>query len=96
MIGVDQVLAAVLEPAHRPADMLRRERDQEILGVELAAGAETAAQPPAAFELKVSTNATSCEPAAAVVTQVNVSGDVLLLEWHPQLPAAAVLSARTG
>ncbi|HZZ64318.1 MAG TPA: hypothetical protein VFE17_02375 [Candidatus Baltobacteraceae bacterium] len=60
------------------------------------AGADTAAQPPPAFELNVSTNATSSEPAAALVLHVNVSGEVLLLEWHPQLPAAALLSARTG
>ena len=39
----DQVLAPVLDPAHRAADMPRGERDQEILGIELAARAEAAA-----------------------------------------------------
>lgn len=58
-------------------------------------GAATDAHPPPAFELNVSTNAMSCVPAAAVVTQVRFSGDVLLLAWQPQFPAAAVLSART-
>ena len=39
----DQVLAAVLDPFHRAAELARRERDQEILGIELAAHAEAAA-----------------------------------------------------
>ena len=38
-----QMLAAVLDPFHRPADQPRRERDQEILGIELALDAEAAA-----------------------------------------------------
>ena len=37
------MLAAVLGPFHRPADVARRERDQEILRIELAARAEAAA-----------------------------------------------------
>ncbi len=37
-----QVLAAVLGPFHRPAGAARRERDQEILRIVLAAGAEAA------------------------------------------------------
>ena len=38
-----QVLAAVLDPFHRAAELARRERDQEILRIELAAHAEAAA-----------------------------------------------------
>ena len=37
-----QMLAPVLEPADRAADMPRSERDQEVLGIELAAGAKAA------------------------------------------------------
>ena len=43
VIGRDEMLAPVLDPFHRPADRLRRERDQEILGIELAAHAKAAA-----------------------------------------------------
>ena len=39
----DQVLAPVLEPADRASDMPGGKRDQEVLGIELAAGAEAAA-----------------------------------------------------
>ena len=39
----DQVLAAVFDPFHRAVELSRRERDQEILGIELAAHAEAAA-----------------------------------------------------
>ena len=39
----DQMLAAVLDPFHRAVELLRRERNQEILGIELAAHAEAAA-----------------------------------------------------
>ena len=38
-----QVLAAVLGPLHRPVEMARRERDQEIFRIELAARAKAAA-----------------------------------------------------
>ena len=38
-----QVLAAVLDPLHRPPDMARGERNEEVLRVELAARAEAAA-----------------------------------------------------
>jgi len=37
------MLAPVLEPAYRAADMPRRERDQEVLGIELAASTKAAA-----------------------------------------------------
>ena len=37
------MLAPVLQPADRAANMPRRERNQEILGIELAAGAKAAA-----------------------------------------------------
>ncbi len=43
MIDRHQVFAAVLGPLHRPADMPRRERDEKILRIELAARAEAAA-----------------------------------------------------
>ena len=43
VIAGEQVLAAVLDPFHRPAELARRERDQEILRIELAAHAEAAA-----------------------------------------------------
>ena len=43
MVGGEQMLAAVLDPFDRAAGEPRRERDQEILGVELAARAEAAA-----------------------------------------------------
>ena len=43
VIGREQVLAAVLDPFHRPAERPRRERDQEILRIEFAAHAEAAA-----------------------------------------------------
>ena len=43
MIDRHQMLAAVLGPFHRPADVARRERDEEILRIELAARAEAAA-----------------------------------------------------
>ena len=37
------MLAPVLEPADRAADIPRRERDQEVLGIELAASTKAAA-----------------------------------------------------
>ena len=43
MIGGDQVLAPVLDPFHRPAEPQRRDADQHVLGIELAADAEAAA-----------------------------------------------------
>ncbi len=43
MVGGDQVLAAVLDPFHRPAEPERRGAHQDILGIELAADAEAAA-----------------------------------------------------
>ena len=43
MVHRHQVLAAVLGPFHRPADMAGGERDEEILRIELAARAEAAA-----------------------------------------------------
>ena len=43
VVGRDQMLAAILDPFHRPADEPRRERDQKILGIELALDAEAAA-----------------------------------------------------
>jgi hypothetical protein len=43
MVHRGQVLAPVLDPADRAADMPGGKRDQEILGIELAAGAEAAA-----------------------------------------------------
>ena len=39
----EQMLAAILDPLHRPADKARRERNQEILRIEFAAHAEAAA-----------------------------------------------------
>ncbi len=38
-----QVFAPILDPLHRPPDVTRRERDEKILGVELAARPEAAA-----------------------------------------------------
>ncbi len=43
MVHAHEVLAAVLRPLHGPAGVARRERDEEILGIELAARAEAAA-----------------------------------------------------
>jgi hypothetical protein len=43
VVGRHQVLAAILDPFHRPADVAGRERNQEILGIELAAHPEAAA-----------------------------------------------------
>ena len=43
VIGRHQMLAAILDPFDRAADMAGRERDEEILGIELAAHAEAAA-----------------------------------------------------
>ena len=43
MVGRDQVLAPVLDPFHRPAEPQRCETDQHVLGIELAANAEAAA-----------------------------------------------------
>ena len=37
------MLAAVLDPLHRPAERARQERDQQILGIDVALDAETAA-----------------------------------------------------
>ena len=38
-----EVLGAILDPLHGAAEPLRRERDQDVLGIELAAHAEAAA-----------------------------------------------------
>ena len=43
VIGGDQMLAPVLDPFHRPAEPQRGEADQHVLGIELAANAEAAA-----------------------------------------------------
>jgi hypothetical protein len=43
MVHRGQMLAPVLQPADWPADMPRAERDQEVLRIELATGAKTAA-----------------------------------------------------
>ena len=43
MVGGDQVLAAVLDPFHRALEPHRRDADQHVLGIDLAADAETAA-----------------------------------------------------
>ena len=43
MIGGDQMLAAVLDPFHRPLEAHRRDADQDVLGIDLAADAEAAA-----------------------------------------------------
>ena len=43
MVRGDQVLAAVLDPFHRAVELSRRERNQEIFRVELAAHAEATA-----------------------------------------------------
>ena len=43
MIGGDQVLAAILDPFHRPPQAQRGDADQHVLGIELAADAEAAA-----------------------------------------------------
>jgi hypothetical protein len=43
MVGGHQKLAAVFDPIDRTAGQPRRERDQEILGIEFAALAEPAA-----------------------------------------------------
>ena len=43
MVGGDQMLAAVLDPFHRPVEPHRRDADQHVLGIKLAADAEAAA-----------------------------------------------------
>ena len=43
VVGSTQVLLTVSGPADRPAKAQGTERDQEVLGVDLAAGAEAAA-----------------------------------------------------
>src|SRR5512136_1176265 len=43
MVNGEQVLAAILDPFHRPVDFASRERNEEIFGVEFAAHAKTAA-----------------------------------------------------
>ena len=43
MIGGGQMLRPILDPLHGPPQLVGGERDQEILGIELAAHAETAA-----------------------------------------------------
>ena len=43
LVGAHQVLAAVLDPFHRPVEPHRRDQHQQVLGIELAADAETAA-----------------------------------------------------
>ncbi len=43
MARADQMLAAVLDPLHRPAEPARQERDQQIFRIDVALDAETAA-----------------------------------------------------
>jgi hypothetical protein len=43
MIGCDQVLAAVLDPFHRPVEALGGDADQHILGIKFATDAEPTA-----------------------------------------------------
>ena len=43
MVGAHQMLAPVLDPFHRPAQPQRREQHQHVLGIDLAADAEAAA-----------------------------------------------------
>ena len=43
MVGRDQVLAAVLDPFHRPAEAPGGDQHQHVFGIKLAAHAETAA-----------------------------------------------------
>ena len=43
MIGRDQMLAPVLDPFHRAVEPLGGDADQHVLGIELAANAEAAA-----------------------------------------------------
>ena len=43
VVGGDEVLRPVLDPPHGPADAEGEQRDEDVLGVELAAGAEAAA-----------------------------------------------------
>ena len=42
-MGGDEILAPVLDPFHRPAKPLRRDRDAGIFRIERALGAEAAA-----------------------------------------------------
>src|SRR5262249_17899867 len=46
VVGGDEMLAPVLDPFHRPAEPERGEADQDVLGIELAADAKTAADVP--------------------------------------------------
>ena len=43
MVGGDEMLVPVLDPFDRPAEPQRGEADQHVLGIELAAHAEAAA-----------------------------------------------------
>ena len=43
MVGGDEMLAAVLDPLDRPAEPKRAERHKHVLGIDLAADAEAAA-----------------------------------------------------
>ena len=43
MVGGHQMLAPVLDPFHRAPEAQRRDADQHVLGIELAAHAEAAA-----------------------------------------------------
>src|SRR5205814_2008646 len=43
VVAGDEVLAARLDPSHRPAELARRERDEKVVRIELAAHAERAA-----------------------------------------------------
>ena len=43
MVGADEMLAAVLDPFHRAREPHRRDADQHVLGIDLAANAEAAA-----------------------------------------------------
>ena len=46
VVGGEQMLAAVLDPLDRPAQAARGEADQHVLGIQLAANAEPAADVP--------------------------------------------------
>ena len=43
VVGGDEVLAAILDPLDRPADMTRCERNEEVLGIKFAADAKPSA-----------------------------------------------------
>src|SRR5205085_262178 len=45
MIGRDQMLATILDPFHRTAEPQRGERNQHVLGIKLAANADSGERP---------------------------------------------------